>query len=145
MFKLGQAVFFGLTALAQSAPSYAAANVEAATAVQRIYTGADGASKAEVVYLHCNATLPAVTVTLSQAKANYVEDWHVTPDKYLVIMISGAFTVELSDHSKILFNPGDVAYFEDLTGKGHVTRSLADGTAMLVRLPANFDLNACAG
>ena len=56
----------------------------------------------------------------------YYADWHPAPSRRLVIMISGAAEVGVSDGETRLINAGDVILFEDIDGPGHTMRVVGD-------------------
>jgi quercetin dioxygenase-like cupin family protein len=51
---------------------------------------------------------------------------HNAPQPYVVIVLSGEGEVVTSDGEARRFQPGEVLFCNDLTGKGHVTRALTD-------------------
>src|SRR5262249_20297707 len=53
-----------------------------------------------------------------------VQDWHNAARRQYVVTLTGRGEVELASGQKILLNPGKIVLAEDLTGKGHITRSL---------------------
>ena len=57
---------------------------------------------------------------------------HNAPQHYICIILSGEAEVVTSDGEARRFRPGDVIFFDDLTGKGHVTRAITDLVAAFV-------------
>ena len=57
---------------------------------------------------------------------------HNAPQPYICIVLSGELEVAASDGETRRFAPGDVLLCEDLTGKGHATRTLSDAVAAFV-------------
>jgi len=51
---------------------------------------------------------------------------HNAPQPYVVIVLSGEGEVATSDGEARRYHPGEVLFCNDLAGKGHVTRALAD-------------------
>lgn len=51
---------------------------------------------------------------------------HNAPQPYIVIVLAGEGEVETSDGKTLRLGPGGVLFCDDITGKGHVTRSLTD-------------------
>jgi hypothetical protein len=107
--------------------------------VTRLFTGPDGQTHAEQVDM--KLTPPAVpdgtersdrvTVTALQIvrwPPGHVNDWHnasETPGGHqYVFTISGRGEVEVAGGQKLLLEPGRILLGEDLTGKGHITRTL---------------------
>ena len=53
-------------------------------------------------------------------------DWHPTPVRQWLVLISGTCEFEVEDGEKRLQNAGDVVLLEDTAGKGHKTRVIGD-------------------
>ena len=51
---------------------------------------------------------------------------HNAPQPYICIVLSGEGEVETSDGTTLRLGPGELIYFDDTSGKGHVTRSVTD-------------------
>ena len=51
---------------------------------------------------------------------------HNAPQPYIVIVLSGEGEVLTSDGESRRFQPGELLFCNDLTGKGHVTRAITD-------------------
>ena len=107
----------------------------------RCYSGSDGHSHFEDLDL-----LPAaITETVAQATATIIfkripegrfEDWHNAPCRQWVLFLSGGqMEVVVGDGTTRVFGPGDAVLFEDLSGQGHTSRSIAGD-----RLTANVRL-----
>jgi hypothetical protein len=59
-------------------------------------------------------------------------DWHTAPQPQYIIYLEGEVEVEASDGEKRTFRQGDVLFATDLTGKGHITRTLTKGRSVIV-------------
>lgn len=57
---------------------------------------------------------------------------HNAPQPYICIVLSGEGEVMASDGSTVRLGPGGVLYCDDLSGKGHVTRSITDLSLVFV-------------
>lgn len=53
-------------------------------------------------------------------------DWHPTPVRQWLILMTGACEFEVGDGEKRVRKAGDVVMLDDLIGKGHQTRVLGD-------------------
>jgi hypothetical protein len=53
-------------------------------------------------------------------------DWHPTPVRQWLILMSGVCEFEAGDGEKVIRKAGDVVMLDDLTGKGHQTSVLGD-------------------
>lgn len=51
---------------------------------------------------------------------------HNAPQPYIAVILSGEGEVVTSDGDARRFHPGEMLFCNDLTGKGHVTRAIAD-------------------
>lgn len=52
--------------------------------------------------------------------------WHSAPQPYICIVLSGEGEVVASDGTTRRLIPGDVMFFDDVEGQGHVTRAITD-------------------
>ena len=109
----------------------------------RIFTGADGESHIEELDLpfeqvgHAMRTAiqPATGVQFSRLKPSQLVDFHTAPRRQYVITLQGQVEIGLGDGSKRIFNVGDIELCEDLTGRGHTTRSVGDVDRVSVAIP----------
>jgi mannose-6-phosphate isomerase-like protein (cupin superfamily) len=105
--------------------------------IWRVYSGADGQSHVEETVLpmkpftdtegaHGESTplVPATGIVFRVAPPGYVLDWHCAPRRQYSITLSGQAEIEVGDGTVVRVGPGDVLLAEDLTGRGHVTRSV---------------------
>ena len=53
-------------------------------------------------------------------------DWHPTPVRQWLILMTGRCEFEAGDGEKVIRQAGDVVMLDDLVGKGHQTRVLGD-------------------
>lgn len=58
--------------------------------------------------------------------AGYYGDWHPTPVRQWIIIMTGICEFEAGDGEKITRKAGDVIMLDDLTGKGHQTKVVGD-------------------
>jgi quercetin dioxygenase-like cupin family protein len=102
--------------------------------VTRLYTASDGQTHADNVevkmaptpiYAEAEAS-EAVKVSEAQffrLPKEKVQDWHNPAHRQYVVTLSGRGEVEIAGGQKILLSPGRVVLLENVTGKGHITRS----------------------
>ena len=110
--------------------------------VTRMYTGPDGRTHFEDIGGKLmpggdsSEILQATSFRL-QRSAPGVNDWHPAPRRQYVIQLSGRREVEIDGGRKVTLNPGSVLLAEDVTGKGHITRTLGpeDTVSLTVHLP----------
>ena len=109
----------------------------------RIFTGADGESHIEELELpfeqvgHAlrTAMQPATGVQFSRLKPSQLVDFHTAPRRQYVITLQGQVEIGLGDGTRRIFNVGDIELCEDLTGRGHTTRSVGDVDRVSVAIP----------
>ncbi len=61
---------------------------------------------------------------LLRLKPGAVEDWHNAPRPWYLIVLQGMSEVTTSDGEKRRFGPGAIVLLDDITGKGHQTRTV---------------------
>ena len=110
--------------------------------VTRLYTGPDGQSHVEDMAetLMPNGGSSEILKATSfriQRSAPGINDWHTAPRRQFVIQLSGRREVEIAGGRKVRLDPGSMLLAEDVTGKGHITRTIGpDDTVFLaVHLP----------
>jgi hypothetical protein len=112
--------------------------------VFHLYSGADGLTVAEQLEVveprgQAIATLlrrTAVRVTLGGSQPNAGFGFHVAHQPTLLIPIFGSMMIGLHDGTEYELRHGDLAYAEDCTGKGHISKAGPEGSFMVaVQLP----------
>ncbi len=117
--------------------------------ITRLFTGSDSQTHAEnveirltpsTIYSEASASEP---VKVSEAQffrlaKGKVQDWHNPAHRQYVVTLSGRGEVEIAGRQRIPLNPGRVVLLENVTGKGHITRSFGseDLTFFVVPLSA---------
>jgi hypothetical protein len=112
--------------------------------IYHLYSGPDGLTRAEKLPTNApkgqqiaqllRRTAFRVTVGGSSEGAGF--DFHVASYPTLLIPIFGTMNIELHDGTIYPLVHGDLAYAEDCTGKGHISRSGKGGSFMVsVQLP----------
>ena len=99
----------------------------------RIYSGDDGESHMEDIDgLFWSGGLDgaphqaAAEVTFLAASGETSIDWHTAPRRQYLLYLNGHTEIEVGSGEIRRFGPGDVLLAEDLTGRGHLTRSWGD-------------------
>ena len=104
--------------------------------VTRIYTGADGKTKAEEFEIplkprnagsDLSASVAVTSLQVRRTTREYFLDWHPAPRRQLVVTLSGESEIELEGGRKIRLGPGHILLAEDTTGQGHISRAVASG------------------
>jgi len=106
----------------------------------RIFTDEVGCSHFEIKTIDLEAkdyAPPAPSLNTSSLKtadnlvflelpAGWYGDWHPTPVRQWLILMTGVCELEAGDGEKVTRKAGDVVMLDDLTGKGHQTKVLGD-------------------
>jgi len=105
----------------------------------RLYTGADGMTHAETIDLRLTPSslldgtersdrIKVTALQIVRWPPGHVNDWHnasETPGGHqYVLTLSGRGEVEIAGGQRLPLEPGRILLGEDLTGKGHITRTL---------------------
>lgn len=108
-------------------------------AVFRLYTGDDGHSHIEDQSPNSHPALTSEQATdhivFRELEAGTFMDWHNAPRRQYVILLSGQMEIGLNDGSRRQFGAGDALLASDLTGSGHTTKAVGDGTALVAVVP----------
>ena len=115
--------------------------------ITRIYTGPDGQSHAEEIDVKLapmagiaryerSETVKLTGLNFQRWSPGYVNDWHPAHGRQYVMTLSGRGEVEIFGGQKIPLEPGRILLFEDVTGKGHISRAL--GTEDCVSVHASL-------
>ncbi len=81
--------------------------------------------------LNLSAPQPAETCVFMSVPPGWDGDWHPTPRRQIVFYLAGEVEVEASDGEARRFGPCGVTFGEDTTGKGHRSRVVGQGDALL--------------
>ena len=66
------------------------------------------------------------TLVLISSPSGWFGEWHPSPQRQYIFIISGVLEVEVSDGEVRRFEPGNMIIVEDTTGKGHRSRVVSD-------------------
>jgi hypothetical protein len=113
--------------------------------VTRIYTGADGQTHTTEIdvkltplagkleqWLALSETTKVSGSQFMRWSPGYVNDWHPARQRQYLITLSGRGELELVGGQKIRLEPGRILLAEDVTGKGHITRTLGTEDCILL-------------
>ena len=107
--------------------------------IVRVYTGADGESHFEDLTPEQFATmvnnLGEGPITLNCRPSPSFSDYHQAPRRQYVVNLSGLAEFETADGTKRRLFPGDVLVAEDLTGHGHIARSIGEELRVSLAIP----------
>ena len=109
--------------------------------IVRVYAGEDGESHFEELTADHLAEIvnnqSHGPVTVNQRPSPSFSDYHNAPRRQYVVNLSGTAEFETADGSKVQMVPGDVLVAEDLTGHGHIARSLGNEFRVSLAVPLN--------
>ena len=125
---------------------YVAAQRSPPMTITRLFTGPDGQTHAAKIEMKLRPSSLRAGLDESEPlkvsgaqfvrwPPGYVWDWHTPKQRQYVITISGRAEVEVTGRQKILLNPGQILLAEDVTGKGHITRSIGSDDLVLLLVP----------
>jgi len=80
--------------------------------------------------LGASASGEAETLLFLTYPVGWVGDWHPAPRKQFVFILSGRVEVEVGDGEKRSFGSGDAILAADITGPGHIARTLGNKPAV---------------
>jgi quercetin dioxygenase-like cupin family protein len=128
--------------LIQVAMSSTAAK-EAHLRIFRLYTGPDKRSHLEQLKLpfapgevgEQSPKQRAKTVFFTMLAPGTFINWHNAPRRQYVISVVGSMEVGLGDGTFHRFGQGEGVLAEDLTGQGHTTRVIGEGTRISIVIP----------
>ncbi len=109
--------------------------------IVRIFTGDDGQSHFEELDLPTETvqripTKPGEDLVFRKSAEDSFSDWHHPSRRQYLFVIDGRMEVSVGDGTSRQFQVGDVLLAEDLTGQGHVTKSIGGSyTSVSVGLP----------
>ena len=79
--------------------------------------------------------LGAGPITLNCRPSPSFSDYHQAPRRQYVVNLSGVAEFETADGTKRRLAPGDVLVAEDLTGHGHIARSIGEEFRVSLAVP----------
>src|SRR5258708_5893740 len=128
---------------AQSGEEACGAQKHKPRGITRLYTGPHGHTHAEEIeakFAPGNGNdvckfMANTGAELHRSPPGRVADWHTAPRRQYVITISGHGEIELMGGKKIEVGPGNIELAEDLTGKGHITRTVGNEDRATIAIP----------
>ena len=101
--------------------------------VVRIFTGPDGKSHLEDVDIELEDRGAAGRISrlwsgsgvqFREVDGDYHIDYHTAPRRQLVVNLTGSVEIETGAGDRRVLGPGTILLAEDLTGQGHISRSV---------------------
>jgi len=114
--------------------------------VMRLYSVSDGPALADTFELKLTPSAAYTFTEQSEAfKASgiqflrlprgKVQDWHNPAHRQYILVLKGKCEVEIAGGKKLLMTPGQIVLLEDVTGKGHITRSIGSEDLLMAAVP----------
>ena len=105
----------------------------------RVYSGDDGESHLEDLTPDQLAEIVNQVgegaINLNRRESPSFTDYHTAPSREYVVNLSGIAEIETGDGTKRRLMPGDVLVAEDLTGHGHIARSIGNEFRVSLEVP----------
>lgn len=76
--------------------------------------------------------IPTQGMMFRMFKAGLTYDWHNAPQPQYIVYLEGEVEVQASGGETRVFKPGDILFAKDLTGKGHISKTLTDGRSIII-------------
>jgi hypothetical protein len=67
---------------------------------------------------------PVKSIIFRENDGDYDYDWHCAPQRQYIVLLDGEIELETSDGEKRRFGGGDILLVEDISGRGHRTRTV---------------------
>jgi hypothetical protein len=81
-------------------------------------------------------------VRFAELPAGMSQTWHNAPARQIVVILSGQLEVGTSDGQTRRWRAGEAFLADDVTGKGHLTKTIGGPTrVMFAPLPDGFDID----
>ena len=113
--------------------------------ITRFFTGPDGLTHSEEIDVKFapgggNAVYKLLSnsgAMIRRSPPGRVNDYHTASQRQYVITLSGHAELVLSGGQTIQVGPGSIELAEDLTGKGHITRTVGDEDRIAIVIPVS--------
>ncbi len=107
--------------------------------IVRVYSGTDGEPHFEDLTPDQLAQIVNNVgpgdITVNRRSSPSQSDYHNAPRRQYVVNLGGVAEFEVADGTKVRMQPGDVLVAEDLTGHGHIARSIGDEFRVSLAIP----------
>lgn len=71
-----------------------------------------------------SARLPATGIIFRETAGDYDLDWHPAPRRQYIVNLDAGVQITASDGEARVIGAGEVILVEDVTGKGHLSKSI---------------------
>ena len=135
--------FCFLMPAAQSAQGASEAPKGKPVMITRFFTGPDGLTHAEEIEVKfapgggAYNLLANSGAQLRRTPPGRENDYHTASRRQYVVTLSGHAELVLSGGQTIQVGPGSIELAEDLTGKGHITRTVGTEDRVVILIPVS--------
>jgi hypothetical protein len=109
--------------------------------ITRFFTGPDGLTHAEEIEVKFGGgaydLLANSGAQLRRTPPGRVNEYHTASRRQYVVTLSGHAELVLSGGQTIQVGPGSIELAEDLTGKGHITRTVGTEDRVVILIPVS--------
>jgi quercetin dioxygenase-like cupin family protein len=74
-----------------------------------------------------------ISMQFREFEAGLFFDWHTAPQAQYIVYLEGEVEINASGGETKIFKAGDVLLADDCSGKGHTTKTLLKGRALIIR------------
>jgi hypothetical protein len=126
--------------------------------IVRIYTGVDGQSHFEDLEIpqadvpfpgnvpgaadQRSEPISVESLVIRDAQTANEHDFHPAPRRQFVVTLFGIGEIVCGDGSSRRFGPGDIMLADDLTGQGHISRTVEARRNLMIPLSPTVDISA---
>ena len=126
--------------------------------IVRIYTGDDGRSHFEDLEIpqkdvpfpgnapgstdQRSDPIGVESLVIRDAQTANEHDFHPAPRRQFVVTLYGIGEIVCGDGSSRRFGPGDIMLADDLTGQGHISRTVEARRNLMIPLSADVDISS---
>ena len=107
--------------------------------IVRVYSGDDGESHFEDLtpeqFSEIVNRVGTGDINLNVRPSPTFSDYHTAPRRQYVVNMAGIAEFETADGTVRRLHPGDVLVAEDLTGHGHIARSIGEESRVSLAVP----------
>jgi hypothetical protein len=86
-----------------------------------------------------SARIPVSGLIFRETQADYDLDWHPAPRRQYIINLDGGVQITASDGESRVIGAGEVILVEDVSGKGHLSKSVENRMRHSIFVPIGPD------
>ena len=79
--------------------------------------------------------VPVASMAFRVTDGSYNLQWHNAPRRQYIINLEGSVEITTSDGERRLIGPGEIILAEDTSGKGHLSKAVANGARRSLIIP----------